>query len=174
MVMFEFEYKNEKYKRINGYWYDSHNMQVWKALQSELNENYKEDIDFDSLDVNELIDLADEYKYAERYGKALEVYNKALEVNDFEITKSISSRITSCYRKTGRSAEAISFYMIMKKKYGDRISTPILLTSIAGAYMDVGDYYEAQRVAKIAYAKSNGNASYELQNVFNKLNKYFE
>lgn len=171
--MDKFEYKNNVYYRSNGIWCDSHYMRVCKALQSELNENYVEDINLDEMDIDELMSLADEYKNAERWEKALEVYKKILDLKDFESTRMVSSKITSCYRNMHKSEEAINFYNWLKKKYGDAMTTSILLTSVAEAYMDIGEYFEAQKLAKRAYAIANGKASLELKNVFNRLNKYF-
>jgi hypothetical protein len=62
--------------------------------------------------------------------------------------------MTSCYRQTGQAQKAIDILAEATKRFGQSMVTSALLTSVAAAYCDLGDYIRAKKCCDRAYASS--------------------
>ena len=92
--------------------------------------------------------------------------------DSFEYYKVVFPIITSCYRALNQPQKAIDFWMENKKIFSTCLSVP-LLTSLAAAYCDVGDYVLAKKCADRAYAIQGGSLNYqsELSLVYGRIKK---
>jgi hypothetical protein len=91
--------------------------------------------------------------------------------NESNVVRSILPRYTSILRKTEKPEEAIKVYEDFYGSFGGSISSSALHTSLAGAYCDIGDYFEARKQANKANAMSSGNESIELQSVYARIKR---
>ena len=66
---------------------------------------------------------------------------------------------------------AIELFSFAKNKYGDQFITPVLLTSVAAAYCDLGEYENALRCCKWAYKRFDAQFDASLRNVFARIKK---
>lgn len=99
------------------------------------------------------------------------MYNKVIEIDTIEEIKYILARVTSCYRLNNESEKAIELYLNMYNKYGRKIQSVELLTSIAAAYCDLNKKVEAKKYADMTYAMLNGKATDELLLIYARIKK---
>ena len=166
------EYDGKTYYRRNGKWYDSSYCEVLTHLQDKLNKLYNNSINYDTMDYYEIIKIADGFKKTNSFTMAITTYEIALEKTNkkYEI-KYILPRITSCYRMNHQPNKAIELYSRICKNHGYEILNSVLLTSIAAAYCDLGQFDNAKKCADRAYAISNGKADEELKLVYKRINQ---
>lgn len=170
----ELKYEGRVYFKRNGKWYDKQNyIEASINLQNRLNSFYNNNINFENMDYFDIIKIADGYKKSESFILAIKAYKKAMEkTKEIKEIKYILPRIVSCYRKNNQSRDAIEEYIDMYESYGYSILDPVLLTSVAAAYIDVGQYEKAKKCANQSYAMLDGKCSDELYFVYQRLNKY--
>ena len=168
----EIEYEGKIYYRRKGIWYDSTYCEVLTHLQEKLNEAYNETMNYEEMNYYSIIKIADDFKKSNSFSMAIKTYEKALDkTNKVENIKYILQRITSCYRKNKQAHKAIELYTKICKEYGYGILNEVLLTSIAAAYCDLGEYENAKKCANKAYAITNGKCSEELKLVYQRMEK---
>lgn len=166
------EYKNRIYHKRNGMWYDERYCEVPTGLQSELNSAYNKSINYENLNYSTIIKIADDYKRSGSFIMAIRTYEKAIEKTEkVDEIKYILPRITSCYRKNNQAHKAVELYGKICEKYGYEILNEVLLTSIAAAYCDLGQFENARKCANKAYAINNGKSSEELRLVYKRIEK---
>ena len=121
-----------------------------------------------------MITYIKELKTALKYDFCLSVidYGLAKFSNSKDFYTSVFPIITSCYRAKGQPQKAIDFWMENKKIFVSCLSVP-LLTSLAAAYCDVGNYDLAKMCANRAYAMQGGSLHYqtELSMVYGRIKK---
>ncbi|WP_092637681.1 tetratricopeptide repeat protein [Acetanaerobacterium elongatum] len=163
------KYEGRTYTKVNGKWFDSMNMIAPLSVQSRLNFTFSKGLDYDTMDVSELIKVADDYKASQSFGLALKAYESAIKKSDNNQVAHILPRITSCYRSVGQPEKAIQVNSWAKKLFGASIISPALLTSIAAAYCDMGEYDNAKRCCDRAYAMAGGKGFIELSLVYKRI-----
>ena len=162
----------ETYYLIKGKWYDSHFTSVSKEELYKLNALRMKNIDFSEKTAKELIDLAQSMKDNDDFVFSKKLFEELLSKSyESNIIRSILPRYTSILRKLEKPQEAIKISEEYYNKFGKSISSSALHTSLAGAYCDIGDYFEARKQANIVNAMSSGDASIELQSVYARIKK---
>lgn len=167
-------FENETYYINKGVVYDSSFLEVPMNVSKKVTDLYFQGIDYKSMEMDELIRHIKNLKTANKYEKCLEVIDygqvKFAISQDYYIT--VFPIITSCYRALKEPQKAIDFWMENKKIFSSCLSVP-LLTSLAAAYCDVGNYDLAKYCADRAYAKQGGSKNYqtELSLVYGRIKK---
>ena len=170
VLMFE----GQTYTRQREKWVDSRNMVVHEGLQKDLNREYAKQLDPASLTLDECVSHGDCFKNSSSTGLALKFYEAAVNRADRNTMAYILPRMTSCYRQNGMPQKAIDILSYASNTFGKDMVTPVLLTSVAGAYCDIGDYTRAKKCCDRAYAQLHGKRSDELSLVYNRIKKATE
>ncbi len=169
--MDKIEYQGETYTRNKTKWLDSRHLTVHDSLQKTLNELYTASLDPCAMDMNELLEHADKFKASSSFGLAIRFYEYAAEEADFKTLSYILPKLTSCYRHQGFPEKAIEILTFAREKFGAGMISPVLLTSAAAAYCDMGQYDKAKMCCDRAYAMLDGKASGELRAVYGRIDK---
>ena len=155
----EIVYENKVYYKRNGKWYDNSYCEVPTGIQNKLNSVYNQSINYDILNYSTIIEIADGFKKSNSFIMAINTYEKAIEKTEkVDDIKYILPRITSCYRRNNQEYKAIELYKKICQKYGYEILNEVLLTSIAAAYCDLGEFENARKCANKAYAIAGGKS----------------
>ena len=168
--------ENEIYYFDKGiiYHFDGGLYETEKGTAKKVLNSYYSNIDYKSLEESELLEFLKQLKLSEFYEKCLTVIEYGLEkfTASFDFYKTVFPIITSCYRALGQSQKAIDFWMENKQIFTSCLSVP-LLTSLAAAYCDIGDYELAKKCANRAYAMQGGGKNYqtELSLVYERIKK---
>lgn len=143
------------YYLMNGKWVNSQFTTVSKEEMYKLNSIRIKNIYFDNIETSELIKIAQEMKDSEDYIFSKKLFDTLFErCSDKEVVRSILSRYTSILRNLEQPEKAIEVAEKYISLYGKYVYTPVLFTSLAGAYCDIGDYVEARKKANVAKAMS--------------------
>lgn len=167
-------FDGKTYTRQSDKWVDSRHTIVHEGLQKDLNREYAKQLEPATLSVKECIAHGDRFKNSSSTGLALKFYEEASMRADRITMAYILPRMTSCYRQNGMPQKAIDILEYASKTFGRDIVTPVLLTSVAGAYCDLGDYARAKKCCDRAYAQLNGKRSDELSLVYKRIQKATE
>lgn len=167
-------FEGKTYTRRSEKWADSRNTIVPEGLQRDLNREYAKQLKPIDLSIEECVAHGDRFKNSGSIGLALKFYEEAAKRADCNTMAYILPRMTSCYRKNGLPQKAIDILEYASKTFGNEMVTPVLLTSAAGAYCDLGDYVRAKKCCDRAYAASNGRHSDELSLVYKRIQKATE
>ena len=163
-------FEGKTYVRQGGKWIDSRYMVVHEGLQRDLNKEFAKQIDPQKLSLEDCIAQGDSFKNSGSSALALKFYEQAEKKADRQTMLYILPRMTSCYRQTGQAEKAIAILTTATQKFGQAMVTPALLTSVAAAYCDLGDYARAKKCCDRAYA-SGGKGSEELSLVYDRIDK---
>lgn len=175
--MRKISYDGETYYYNKGLIYDSTFIEVPKTISQKILLNYYMEIDYEEFDESELLTLIKDLKNSGFYDRCLTIVNYGLKKfntsADYYIT--VFPIITSCYRSLGQAQKAIDFWMGNKRLFSSCLSVP-LLTSLAAAYCDIGNYEMAKKCANRAYAIQGGSKNYttELSLVYQRIKKESE
>lgn len=167
-------FEGQTYTRRNEKWVDSRNLIVPEGIQKDLNREYAKQLDPATLSVEECVAHGDRFKNSSSTSLALKFYEEAAKRADRNTMAYILPRMTSCYRKNGMPQKAIDILEYASKTFGKDMVTPVLLTSVAGAYCDLGDYTRAKKCCERAWAQSSGKRSEELSLVYKRIQKATE
>ena len=167
-------FEGKAYTRRSQKWIDAYNMVAPEGIQRELNSQFVQQLDPASLSIDACIAYGDSFKNSGSTGLALKFYEEAIRKADYTAITYLLPRITSCYRKTGQPQKAIDILTYANNTFGSKAITPVLLTSAAAAYCDIGDYARAKKCCDRAYASSGGKYSAELSLVYNRIKKATE
>lgn len=167
-------FNNEEYYFDKGIIFDSSFIELPKAISRKILANYYKSINYKELEEGELLEYLKQLKNSEFPDLCLEAieYGLGKFSDSFEYYKVVFPIITSCYRALNQPQKAIDFWMENKKIFSTCLSVP-LLTSLAAAYCDVGDYVLAKKCADRAYAIQGGSLNYqsELSLVYGRIKK---
>lgn len=172
--MQEIIFKGEKYYFNKGKLYDESFLEVSTAISETVLTQYFGSIDYTNMEEEEFVEHLKNLKRANSVNKCLEMIGYGLgkfsASTDYYTT--VFPIITSCYRNIGKPEKAIAFWMENKGIFKNCLSVP-LLTSLAAAYCDVGQYELALKCAQKAYAMQGGSKNYatELSNVYHRINR---
>lgn len=167
-------FEGQTYTRQSEKWVDSRNMVVHEGLQKDLNREYAKQLDPASFSLDECVSHGDRFKNSSSTSLALKFYEAAVKRADRNTMAYILPRMTSCYRQNGMPQKAIDILTYASNTFGKDMVTPVLLTSVAGAYCDIGDYARAKKCCDRAYAQLNGKRSDELSLVYKRIKKATE
>lgn len=152
-------FEGNTYTRSHGKWVDSQHIIVHEGLQNDLNKAYAKQLDVNTLSLDACLTYGDSFKDSGSAFLALKFYEQAALLADQATMAYILPRMTSCYRKIGQAQKAIDLLAIAARKFGQQMVTPPLLTSVAAAYCDLGDYLRAKKCCDRAYASSGKNSA---------------
>lgn len=162
-------YEGKTYFRYSEKWSDSSHVIVPETLQRKLNRIFSETIDFSSMRYEQILAEADRYRDSSSYTLAIKYYEYAIAKGGESNARIIFPRITSCYRRSGQSKKAVELYETLCRRYGSSMVSPVLLTSVAAAFCDLGRYEDARHCCDRAFAMTNGNPDPELRLVYQRL-----
>ena len=163
--------QGKTYTRRNEKWAEPSGMIACESLQSNLNKEFAKQLDPAPLSADACIEHGDKFKRSGSMGLALKFYEEAVKKADRNSMSSLLPRITSCYRETDCPQKAIDMLAYASKTFGPEMVTPVLLTSVAAAYCDLGDYLRAKKCCDRAHAMSEGKADHELSLVYRRIDK---
>lgn len=169
-------FENETYYFNQGkvYQLDGGLYEVPTSVSKKVLNFYYQNIDYKKLEEAELMEYLKQLKLSEFYDNCLTVIGYGLNKfsASFDFYKTVFPIITSCYRAVGQPQKAIDFWIENKQIFTSCLSVP-LLTSLAAAYCDVGDYELAKKYANRAYAMQGGGKNYqtELSLVYERIKK---
>ncbi len=170
MATEKYELDGETYYLIKGMWTDSHFTRVSTVEKAKLDKLRMGKIDFSSMDISEIIESAQNMKDDGDLIYSQMLFKEIMErSDDLRVIRSVFPRYTSILRKLDKPREAIELFEKNEYSYGKSIVSPALLTSIAAAYCDIGDFIEARDKADYAMALCNGNAGKELISVYARI-----
>ena len=154
-------FKDKTYYLNGARIYDEYFLEIPRYEAEEILRYYYTQIDYRSLDEEDILHLIIEVKDAELFNYCLTITLFALtKYYSFQFKKTVLPIITSCYRLSGSPQKAIDYWLENIDYYRDCVSAPVL-TSIAAAYCDIGDYANAKKYANAAYAFQGGKPEYE-------------
>ena len=170
MAYEKYELDGEIYYLIKGMWTDSHFTRVSSVEKAKLDKIRMSKLDLGAMDISEIIEIAQNMKEDGDLIYAQKLFDEILKrSDDLRVIRNVFPRYTSVLRKLDKSRETIDLFEKNEYSYGKSIISPALLTSVAAAYCDTGDFIEARKKADYAMALSNGNASKELISVYARI-----
>ncbi len=165
-------FENETFYFSKGLVYDDSFLEVPKIVSQKVLAKYYESIDYANYDESKLLEYLKQLKTSGFYDRCLTVIEFGLNkfTDSFDYYKTVFPIITSCYRALKQPQKAIDFWMENKRIFVSCLSVP-LLTSLAAAYCDVGNYDLAKKCADRAYAIQGGSKNYrtELSLVYQRI-----
>lgn len=167
-------YNGEEYFFNMGHVYDTNFCEVPLIVSQNVLKFYFSKKDYKNLNENDLLEHVKSLKFAELYNDCLQAIIFGLDkfCTSYNFYKMVFPIITSCYRALGQPQKAIDFWMQYKRIFSTCLTVP-LLTSLAAAYCDVGNYVLARKCADRAYALQDGSLGYksELSLVYRRIAK---
>lgn len=171
--MQEIELDGETYKNVNGNWVDSSCLippgiilrKLWAQSLSAI--PGCTDAELETM-VQRLRENGLWHESTIASKALLERYDKR---EDMQKLAGFLPVATACLRRDGRPEEAISVYREQRAKFGNAILSSPLLTSVAAACCDLGEWDYARRFAEAAYRRSAGKAGEELMAVFRRIDR---
>lgn len=167
-------FDEQTYYLINGVLYDSDFLTTPTSISQKVLSNYYKNVDYKAFNQDELLDHLKRLKSAEFYNDCLKAIHFGFEkFSSFpDFCTNVLPIMTSCYRAVGQSQNAIDFCLKNKSLVASCVSVP-LLTSLAAAYCDIGDYDTAKKYANRAYAIQGGSKNFqtELSLVYERIKK---
>lgn len=168
------EHDGNTYYFIDGIIVDEYYIALSENIQAEVACAYFSKIDYKFLSIDEAKDFMISAKNNGAYDIAYRAGLYYLEKRDLttqEVRLILPVFISIC-RKMGSSNKAIEYaekYLTESGAY----SSVALLTSLAAAYCDKGDYIKARAVCDRAYAMQGGGVGYnnELSLVYGRIKK---
>ena len=143
---------------IKGDIYDSSFLGIDRVTMSKVaSVILREAYPLERLEIEGLLDLIRAAKTCEQYGISVDacLYGLKKFGGNEGFVSAMLPILTSLYRRMGRPELAISAAENYVAQYNARYSVA-LLTSLAAAYCDIGDYATAKRVADAAYGRKDG------------------
>lgn len=166
-------YDSEIYYIKKGIVYDRSFLQVPSNIAKFVYEEKYKNINYETFEEEQLLDFIKEIKNAEIYDKCIKAIEFGLKqfVGKISFYRVVFPILSSCYRAIKKPENVIDFWMENRYIHSDAVSSAFL-TSVAGAYCDMGDYKTALTLADRAYAKQGGASEYnELSNVYARIKK---
>lgn len=167
-------FENETFYFVKGVIYDDGFLEVPKAVSQKILSSYYANIDYKNFEEDKFLEHIKQLKISGFYDKCLTAIEFGLNkfTASVDFYKVVFPIITSCYRYLNQPQKAIDFWMENKSIFSSCLSVP-LLTSLAAAYCDVGNYDLAKKCANRAYAIQGGGKNYqtELSLVYQRIQK---
>ena len=165
-------FDNCVYYYDKGKLYDECFIEVPRIEAVEVLKHYFADLDYHAYEEDALLRLIIELKSAELGAPCVDaiLFGMKKYGDSPSFIKTVLPILTSSYRLMGTPQKAIDFWqghLSIFKGY----SSTALLTSLAAAYCDVGDYAQAKKYADCAYALQGGGQGYnnELSWVYGRI-----
>lgn len=142
-------YNDEVYYFNKGMIYDSAFIQVPRVISEKVLESFYKNVNYRELEEEKFLEFLIQLKTSGFYEQCIDMINYGLNkfTASFDYYKVTFPIITSCYRALNQSQKAIDFWMENKSIFASCLSVP-LLTSLAAAYCDVGNYELAKKMCK--------------------------
>jgi len=163
-------YNDEDYYFSNGKWLTSGNMMAPMGIVPQLNKllTASESQNNGEKSFEEYKELVDKTKDAENYQLAYMYAKEAIKTLPSWDVQLMLPRFTSICRLLNKPEEAIQVAEEHISKYKKDIESPMLFTSVAAAYCDIGDYVRAKEYANKAYSQK-GKGDVELMLVYKRI-----
>lgn len=168
-MMTEYYVDGEKYYYNKGQWLSSNFTLAPLSVVSKLNKLVIEKMDFESKSVKELHEIIDKARLSENYQLAAQALESAIRKVTVNEIRFLLPKLTSNYRKLGRSQTAIDLGKSYIDKYKSAVWSSALFTSIAAAYCDIDDFENARINAKKARSMSGPVMGKELELVYERI-----
>lgn len=117
------------------------------------------------------------YKDAKEYGKAARSYDEAKRIADILRIDGeyLNAMITSCCRKAGNPQMAIRYFDYLKNIYDPSfLFNHALLTSVAGAYCDIGEWELAEQTLYKAIDANKGEKNISMEFLEDRINTHYK
>ena len=163
-----YRYNNEEYIYDNGSWVTPDYIKVPTALIPKLNKLLIVQ-DLAGMSDKAALDYIEKIKASGNYMLALRITEKAVRERSISFLCKALSILTSLYREAGNSQKAIQTFLYCKSRYGYRIISPMVLTSVAAAYCDLGNKIDAKRYADWAYRERYEDKDEMLMHVYQRI-----
>ena len=161
---------DEEYYLIKGKWYDTHLIEAPQGIANALaDQMLKSNIDdFTNEDLEKFVmGFKDQGLTSQALQIADILYDRYVKASDMYKIRWLLPIMTSLLRMAHTPLRAIELFTAQTEKFGNAANSPQLLTSIAAAYCDVGDYVNAKRMCDWAYKW--GGSAYELDRVYDRV-----
>lgn len=162
-------YDGEKYYYKNGKWLTSTYTSAPLAIVSKLNQLLIKNEDLGGNNYDELITIIDGARMSDNYQLAAQALEVAIRIASEDDIRKLLPRLTSNYRKLGRSQTAIDISKAYTDQYGKKVWSAALFISIAAAYCDIDNYETARKFANLAQSISGMESSPELISVYKRI-----
>lgn len=168
------EYNGNTYYLIAGVIVDEYYIALSEGAQAEVANAYFSQVDYRFLPMEEAKEFMISAKNNGAYGVAYKAglfYLNERDLSTQEIRSILPVFISVC-RKMGNADKAIAYaekYISESRAY----CSTALLTSLAAAYCDKGEYIKARTICNRAYAMQGGSMGYtnELSLVYKRIKK---
>ncbi len=152
----ENEYSKNSFRIVDGIWFDSNNEEIAiDDFTKELNEKFLNDEyfnDYNEEDLNKLYFNTKKYNKDLCFKLCINVVNR----KNMLLKKTYLPRLTAISRILRKPQFAIDTANKLIEKYGEKVISPHLYTSLAGAYNDLRNYAMADKYNKLALKLNNG------------------
>jgi len=165
--MDELLYNGVKYVRRNNHWLKGWEV-VPEVLQRKLNKAFLEAADYSSLSLEEALKQADKFKASGDFLLAAKCYEEIVKRGNQQQVAVIIPRLSSCYRGIKQPEKSIELMTLYKERYGSKVISSIMFTSVAAAFCDLGKWDEAKKCIDRAYAMT-GHSTPEISAVYGRI-----
>lgn len=166
---------DEEYLLVKGKWLDSHFLEAPLNVAAQLTEQVLSD-NTDNFSDEELEKFIMGFKDQGLTTQALHIanvlYGRYDSAADMRKLRWLLPVETSLLRLAHTPQKAVDFYTAQIAKFGNEVNSPQVLTSVAAAYCDLGDYAKAKQLCDRAF--SWGGWSYELSAVYERIKREAE
>lgn len=172
--MIKFEYNGEIYQITKNGVYQSY-IEVPRDIAQEVSSAYLNTIDYTTCSEDELRALIEQFNNLQQYEKCIEMIQfGARTFTDNNFIHYTSATVCSLYRKMRKPEMSIKYALQYLAKY-NWPSVP-LITSLAAAYCDIGDWEKAEKCCNRAYRLQDGGTGHnnELSAVYGRIRKHKE
>ena len=169
--MEKYELDGEIYYYKDGKWVDGSFLAVPTVIMRKLNKLIVNSDEYKMKTAKELIEIINNAKGTDNLQLAGQALEDALDKANINQIRMILPRLSSWFRKQGESRKAIQVSKDYTEKYGKKVYSSALFTSIAAAYCDIDDYETAKKFADLAFNYNGGFSSLELSSVYGRIEK---
>ncbi len=169
--MDELMYEGKLYKRGRSRKWAYNNETVPETLQRKLNNAWADQENWTAWSDNRLADEGKRCKESGDMDRAIKYFELLRSRNpEGGIAASILASLSSCYRddRVNRPDKCVELYQEYRER-GNHFLNPAFLTSVAAAYIDIGDLYTARDVANHARAILGDRNDFNLAAVYQRL-----
>ena len=169
--MIRVKHTGEAYTLTPSGWKDVMQRLVSKEMQEELNSTFPDEVAEIKASIVKSQKQLDQEKQKEEIVNEIKYCIEKADLNAIN-AKQVLATITSKYRKINRPDLAIKTFDNYYSKYGDQVLSTPICTSLAAAFIDLGDSVSSEKFLHMANQLDEGNSEY-LKNTFWRLDKFY-
>lgn len=166
-----YELDGERYYYIDGQWLTTAYLDAPADKIGRLNKLLLErvEINVKGKSVDELLSIMDGAKRSGNTALAVKAGRWVLDAANKDEVSLLLPRIASTFRKLGRPQDAIDVTLENLDLCGKAVASPMLYTTLAAAYCDIGDIDLSRHYADQASELFGGDSSPELIELYRRL-----